>query len=557
MLSNLVVKNFALMERLDVDFNSGLNVLTGETGAGKSILIKALSLLQGERSSLEFIRDQAETAEVIATFSGLTKGVLKALKHLDIEVEDNQLILKRTISRKGNHKVSANGTSLTLQELKTISQELLEICGQHDNQKLTDQEYQRETIDAYGSLEDLTLKVKVKVQEITALKKEKQSLIMDPGQRLQRMDFLKFQISEIKDNWVSSEEEKSLDEKLRKALGSKDLLEACDQVEQGLFGEEYSAITSLERTRRFVSSALKHEPLFKEQEETLNSVISSLEDLGEFFNKYKKSLNADEKSINVIIEKTDQIKKLKRKYGPDLSLIKEKQDSLSTELKKLKDLEETQKKIDQKIKLLESEAMGLAQELREKRKASAQTLSKKVIDQLKDLNMNGAKFSVSFTEKELSLDGIDSIVYEIAPNKGEGLKPLGKIASGGELSRIMLAITRVITEKSDISLYVFDEVDAGIGGDTGKIVGEKMLQVSQGHQVLCITHLPQVAVYANHNFLISKKEENKRTVSEISILDKAGKIREISRMLGGGLAQKQSLENATAMVSEAEKAHKT
>ena len=551
MLTFLKVKNFALIESLELSFTQGFNVLTGETGAGKSILIKALSLLQGQKPSMDFIREQADSAEVQATFSNLSKSLKKLLKDKEIELEEDEIIIKRVISREGSNRVLVNGSVVSIQTLKQIIQECMEICGQHDNQKLLEKSYQLDLVDDFGSLQEKRNQVYDLVKKLSGLRKQRKDLDMDSGSKMQRVDYIKFQVQEIKSAWVSPEEEKSLDEKIKKAQGSKDLTETCNQVQNTLYGEEYSVVSSLERLRNFLKSSTKYEASFGEHEQSIAEIIQSLENVGSYFSRYRKGINADEKSIQAILDKSESIKRLKRKHGENLDLVKEKLTKLQEDLKNLENLEHTLKEIDKQIKVTEDAALKIAKELSEKRKETAAIISKKVSKELQDLNMSGAKFEITIEEGELTSTGINDVSIKIAPNKGEGLKPLDKIASGGELSRIMLALTRTITEKSNISLYVFDEVDAGISGDTGLVVGQKLQEVSLKHQVLCITHLPQVAIYSRQHFLVSKKEQNKRTLSFIDPLDEKGKIEEVARMLGGGIAKKEAVDNAVAMIKAA------
>lgn len=552
MLTFLTVKNFALIESLELDFTDGFNVLTGETGAGKSILIKALALLQGQKSSLDFIREKSEFAEVQATFVNPSKALKAILKEKEIELtEENELIVKRIINKNGQSRVLVNGSVVSLQVLKQIMNETMEICGQHDNQKLLDSSYQLDMVDEYGQLLDDRQKIQELVKKLNSLRKQKKELEMDSGTKVQKMDYMKFQIQEIKASIISPEEEVAMEESLRKALGSKDLIETCAVVEKTLYGEEYSVVSSLERLQNFLKASIKHEPLFQEHMETVEGVVSSLEDLGRFFGKYNKSLNADEKSIQLILDKSEAIKKLKRKYGSDLVTIKEKFETLKKDLKDLENLENTLKELDKQIKATLELAQKEASALSLKRQAIAKTISKAVTKELHELNMSSATFELKIQQEELKSTGIDNIQIMIAPNKGEGLKPLDKIASGGELSRVMLALTRTLTEKTSLSLYIFDEVDAGISGDTGLVVGRKLQEVSKTHQVLCITHLPQVAIFGRNHLVVSKKEQKGRTVSEISPITEDQRIQEVARMLGGGIAKKEAVENAKAMLSAA------
>lgn len=550
MLTYLKVSNFALIEKLEVDFSEGFNVLTGETGAGKSIIIKAVQLLLGDRASSEVIREGSKEAEIQACFN-IKPNIIQLLKQADINVDENHLVVRRVITANGS-KNFINGSLVNLQNLKNIMTQVINICGQHEHQILINPEEQLKLIDNFGDYQFELKELKDCFSKIKNIKKQIDDLTMDADSKEDRIDYLTFQLKEIEEVDPQLEEEQELQEQEQKILGMKDLINVCNYAENCFYGEEVSVISSLEGLASKIKQGLKHDQSLGVMQEKLENLLVELEEVGTFFSQYFKKNNLDSDNLDYVISRLESFKKLKRKYGGSIESVLSKKQEISTELTALKTADSTIANLEKEKKQYLTAYTKLADKINKERIKVANTISEKVTQELQELKMLGSKFEVQVQPlSQLTSKGKDAIVFMIAPNKGEGLKPLEKIASGGELSRIMLALTKVVTERNSISLYIFDEIDAGIGGEAGLVVGKKLQQISSFQQTICITHLPQVAVFANQHLVISKSEINNRTTSQVSpLINKTQKINEIARMLGGNMAKDKALEHAEAMLEQ-------
>ena len=556
MMSFLKVNNFALIDKLELDLKSGFNVLTGETGAGKSIIIKAVQLLLGERASSDIIRKGSESAEVNAIFD-LSPTVKQLLIDNGLPHEDETLVVRRVISS-GSSKNFINSVPVTLQILKTIMTQVVSICGQHDNQILTSDEEQLKLVDEFSSSASQLSELKEIFKKLRSNKQKTDELNKNLEIKEQRMDYLTFQLKEITDVNPSISEEAELSAQEQKLLGSQDLLQLCQLAEQTFYGEDQSVISALEALLKKIKSAVKFDDQLNETQEKIEELVNNLEELGSFFSSYIKKNGLEDNELDYVINRLESLKKLKRKYGGSIEGVLAKQEELQQEYDQLNNSEAELKLLESEKKSLLKEYYSISEVLNKARVKTATQISKKVTQELQDLKMSGSEFKIEVNKlSALTAKGQDQIVFMIAPNKGEGLKPLAKIASGGELSRIMLALTKVITEKLPLSLYIFDEIDAGIGGETGLVVGQKLQEISRQNQTVCITHLPQVAVWADGHFVISKGEINNRVTSKVEQLLKSQDLtQEIARMLGGNMAKAESLDHAQAMIKLAQTSKK-
>lgn len=550
MLTYLKVSNFALIEKLEVDFSEGFNVLTGETGAGKSIIIKAVQLLLGDRASSEVIREGSKEAEIQACFN-IKPNIVQLLKQADINIDENNLVVRRVISSNGS-KNFINGSLVNLQNLKNIMTQVINICGQHEHQILVNPEEQLKLIDNFGDYQVELKELKECFNKIKNLKKQIDDLTIDAESKEDRIDYLTFQLKEIDEVDPQLDEEQELQDQEQKILGMKDLINVCNYAENCFYGEESSVISSLEGLASKIKQGLKHDSSLGVMQEKLENLLVELEEVGTFFSQYFKKNNLDSDNLDYVISRLESFKKLKRKYGGSIESVLLKKQEISTELNALKTADSTIANLEKEKKQYLLSYTKLADKINKERVKVANTIGEKVTQELQELKMLGSKFEVQVQPlSQLTSKGKDAIVFMIAPNKGEGLKPLEKIASGGELSRIMLALTKVVTERNSISLYIFDEIDAGIGGEAGLVVGKKLQQISSFQQTICITHLPQVAVFANQHLVISKSEINNRTTSQVSpLINKNQRINEIARMLGGNMAKDKALEHAEAMLDQ-------
>lgn len=551
MLSFLKVTNFALIDKLELDLKSGFNVLTGETGAGKSIIIKAVELLLGSRVDKETIRQGAEQAEISAVFT-LNDNLKKLLGQHNLDISDNQLIVRRVLSNNGA-KNFINGTPVTGQLLKEIMTQVVSICGQHDYQLLTSDEEQLKLVDDFGDFQLELSQLKVLFSQLKENKKQTDELLKNADIKEQRLDYLTYQLKEILEVNPQPEEESELQAKEQKILGMKDLAEMCRLAEDTLYGEEKSIISATEILLRKIKQSLKHDSELSEDVEKLEEVLNNLEAVGQNLAVYLKRNNLDDEDLDFVINRLESFKKLKRKYGGSIEGVLQKKQELENEKEILENSEQEMARLNKERKRIQGEYQNLSAKIHQARVKIASQISKKVTEELQELKMEGSEFKIQVNQlTALTSKGQDQIMFMISPNRGEGLKPLSKIASGGELSRIMLALTKVITEKIPLSLYIFDEIDAGIGGETGLVVGKKLQQIATHQQTICITHLPQVAVFADQHFVISKKEENKRTTSKVHPLTARAEVEEeVARMLGGNMAKNHGLSHAQAMIQQA------
>lgn len=428
--------------------------------------------------------------------------------------------------------------------------QVVNICGQHEHQILANPEEQLKLIDNFGSYQDKLTELKDLFNKIKTIKKQVDELVMDADTKEQRIDYLTYQLKEITDVNPQLSEEEELQNQEQKIIGMKDLISLCNYAENCFYGDEQSVIGSLEDLLKKIKQGLKHDPHLQEMMEKVEGTISELEDAGKYFKDYFKSNSLDSDNLDYVINRLESFKKLKRKYGGTIELVIQKGEELQKELTLLQTSDKTIADLEKQKKQYLTQYHKLADEISKLRKEVASQISLKVTTELQELKMSGSKFEVQVNPlTQLTSKGKDAIVFMISPNKGEGLKPLEKIASGGELSRIMLALTKVVTEKNSISLYIFDEIDAGIGGEAGLVVGRKLQQIAKFQQTICITHLPQVAVFAAQQMVIEKGENNGRTTSKVNILiNNQQKVEEIARMLGGNMAKDKALDHAQAMI---------
>lgn len=553
MLTFLKVTNFALIDKMETDFTAGFNVLTGETGAGKSIIIKAVELLLGERASVEIIREGAKEAEVQAVFT-IKKHIQDLLNQHNLASSDDSLVVRRVISSSGS-KNFINGNVVNLQILKTIMTQVVNICGQHEHQLLVSPEEQLSLVDNFGDFQLDLKNLKALFSELKQIKKQIDDLCVDADIKEQRIDYLEFQLKEINEVNPQLSEEEELQSQEQKILGMKDLTELCNLAENTFYGEESSVISSLEVLQKKIKNALKHDNSISDIQQKLETTLSDLEEIADYFSSYFKKNNLDDNDLDYVINRLESFKKLKRKHGGSIEQVLQKQQELTTELNRLKTSDKMILDLEKQKKQVLAQYNKLSDTIHEARVKVSNKISEKVTKELQELKMVGSKFEIQIQPlTTLSSKGKDAVVFMISPNKGEGLKPLEKIASGGELSRIMLALTKVVTEKAPISLYIFDEIDAGIGGETGLVVGKKLQEIATNQQTICITHLPQVAVFASNHLVIEKFEKNNRTTSQVTpLINNTQKEQEIARMLGGNMAKNKALEHAQAMIELAHK----
>lgn len=550
MLIHLHVKNLALIEDIEVEFGPGLNILTGETGAGKSVLLGSMQLILGGRTARDMIRTGASCALVELLFQVENKKAEQALNSLGIFTEEGQVLLSRKIMD-GRSINKINGETCTVGQMKAATECLLDIHGQHEHQSLLYQEKQLEILDAYGREKIRPAKeaVRQSYEEYRKYMRALKELDTDEEQRNREKAFLEFEISEIEKAHLVPGEDEELETLYRRLNNGKLILETLQSV-HSLTGYDsgQGAGEAVGTGVRELLRVTEYDTQLESMAETLQEIDGLLNDFNRELSSYVEDLSFDDETFYETEKRLDQINGLKAKYGRTIEEILEYQNTQQQKLEKLARYEENFLEARQNLKKAEEQLEKDSYVLSEIRKDYSKTLTEKIIEGLRDLNFLDVKFRIDFQRKqEFTDNGYDSIEYEISTNPGESVKPLGRIVSGGELSRIMLAIKAILADRDQIETLIFDEIDTGISGRTAQKVSEKMAVIGSCHQVLCITHLPQIAAMADTHFEIEKHQKGSETITEIHPLGERESVRELARLLGGAEITEAVLKNAMEM----------
>lgn len=540
MLSQLFIKNVAIIESAAVDFEGGFNVFTGETGAGKSILIDSINAVLGGRTSRELVRTGAEKATVTAVFSKISEEAAKKLCELGYGPDENgELMVSREISVEGKNICKVNMAPATASVLKQISSVLIDVHGQHDNAALQNPELHIAYIDSFGETENELFAYKEKYRMLRETESAIKKLSLDDSDKAARIDLLKYQTGEIEAAAVTEAEEDELLALSKKIKSSEELIETISETVGVLDGSDERE-GALEGLGLAVKNCEKLAEYFSEFAGTSEKLKNMYYEFEEFANDVKNAadeLDFDPQLQDKTEKRLDEIFRLKRKYGGSVEAMLKYYDKAVKELDNIEFSEEKLDELNKRLAALEKETKSAAEKLSEKRLAASEKFEKRVSEELSYLNMPNVKFSVNFEHGDFSSNGQDGIEFYISTNPGEPLKPLTKIASGGELSRIMLSIKNVLADKDNVDTLIFDEVDTGISGFAAQKVGRKLLQVSRGRQIVCVTHLAQVAAFADNHMLISKNSENGKTFTSVASLDEQGRIDELARIMGGDVTE--------------------
>lgn len=534
MLTNLHVKNLALIEEADVEFGPGLNILTGETGAGKSILLGSINLALGKKMTKEMIRDGAESALVEMIFHIENEAILQKLADLEVEIPDGQLIITRKLS--GGRSISRiNGESCTMARLKEVSSLLLDIHGQHDHQSLLYKEKQLEILDSFGNqrLKGPLAEVEEDWKEYRKLKKELAEYQLGEEERAREISFLEFEINEIDEAELIPGEEEELERQYRKMNNSRTIVQTLNQVYQ-LTGSGEGAGDLCGRAARELGAVAGFDEGLKSLQDTLLDVDAILADFNRDISRYLDDFTFSEQDFYETENRLDLINHLKAKFGNSTEEVLKARDQKQQRLDTLQNYEAIRMRLDQQLKESEKRLLAASEKLSNLRKTCGQELTGEIIVGLKDLNFLDVRFEISFSRtSDYGRNGFDSIEFRISTNPGEAIRPLDKVVSGGELSRIMLAIRTILADQDDTETLIFDEIDTGISGRTAQKVSEKMAEIGGNHQVLCITHLAQIAAMADRHFEIRKQVEDQETLTRIYSLSEEESARELARILGG------------------------
>ncbi|MBI1911907.1 MAG: DNA repair protein RecN [Deltaproteobacteria bacterium] len=557
MLVELSIKDFAIIDSLTISFGHGFNIFTGETGAGKSIIMDAIALILGDRATADIIRESKEEAQVEAMFdvSG-SKGIEAVLNEAGI-AHSPDLIIRRTIQRTGRNKIYINGSLATLVTLTEVGRRLIDVYGQSEHQSLTRPEEHIEVLDSFGGFQSLRAYMSDSYRQYISCKKELDTLLQDSKTSSDKKEFLEFQLKEIKDASLKPNEDVELKKEFERLKNSEKIKNITVQAESAIYSDAGSIVDRLGSIVKALKEVSSFDDKLAKAIEPLESSLFQLEDAGSFLRDYAESIEADPDALENAGARLDLINKLKKKYGPALDDVIKKQETIEAELSGITNLDEKIKGLEANLKSAKEKAAAAAESLSEARKSSAKELEDKIEEELESLGMKGSIFEIA-AESEKNPDGSvrfnekgsDRVSFFISTNPGEGIKPLARIASGGELSRIMLAM-KSVTAKGRVPTLIFDEIDTGVGGAMAQVVGLKLKNVSKFHQVLCITHLPQVAAFADKHFTVAKQQANGRTVSTVTELSDEDRIEQLSIMLGGLKVTETTRKHASELVETA------
>lgn len=554
MLTQLHIENIAVIEKADIEFRKGLTVLTGETGAGKSIIVDSLGAVLGARTSRELVRTGADKGVVTAVFE--TNNADKWLEHNDIDLE-GEIIIQRRISAEGKNSCRVCGVPVSVSQLRELGALLLDIHGQNDGRQLMDEANHLAYLDGYGDYGETIDRFKSAYADYKACKKEIQRLSMDEIEKERMADSLQYQIDELEKAQLKVGEEEELTAKRDLLRNSEKLTEALNGAYNALYAADQNAQSLTDEASALIGRAAVIADDLRETADIIENASSLLFDASERIRDFRDSLEFSPEEYDNIESRLSLIKKLRRKYNMDEEAMLAHLDDCRRKLSELEYAGDMLIKLNKQLEKYVDNCKKIAAELSEKRRAAAESLEKRIVSELKDLSMPSVRFSVSVEplESDVGFDatGADDVKFLISANAGEALGRISKIASGGELSRIMLAMKTVFSKNDPIETMVFDEIDTGVSGIAAQRVGEKMSDLSRGKQVLCITHLPQIAAIADNHDLIEKTERNGRTYTEVRELDRKGRALELARMHGGDNISELTLASAEEQLLAADK----
>ncbi|QUX19019.1 DNA repair protein RecN [Staphylococcus haemolyticus] len=554
MLQTLSIKQFAIIDELEIHFSDGLTVLSGETGSGKSIIIDAIGQLIGMRASSDYVRHGEKKAIIEGIFDiDENKDVIHILHNLDIEIDEDFLLVKREIFSTGKSICRLNNQIVTLQDLRKVMQELLDIHGQHETQTLLKQKYHLKLLDDYA--EDKYLSTKEKYQNVfnqyKSKTKELEELESADQALLQRLDLMKFQYEELEEASLKEGEIEQLEVDIRRIQNSEKLSMALNNAHVTLTDEHAITDRLYELSNHLQSIDDILPDKFSKLKEDIDQFYYTLEDAKHDLYDEMSNTEFDEQMLNELESRMNLLNNLKRKYGKDIYELITYKDKLQNEIAKIENYEESTSQLREEISQLYDEVMLKGKVLSRERRTVARTLRDHIVSEIQNLQMKDANLEISFQLLDKpTIDGIEFVEFLISPNKGEPLKSLNKIASGGELSRIMLALKSIFVQSRGQTAILFDEVDSGVSGQAAQKMAEKMRDIAEYIQVICISHLPQVASMSDHHLLISKASNDDRTTTQVKELENDDKIDEIARMISGASVTELTRENAKEMISQ-------
>lgn len=554
MLQTLSIKQFAIIDELEIHFSDGLTVLSGETGSGKSIIIDAIGQLIGMRASSDFVRHGEKKAIIEGIFDiDNSKEAISVLNELDIDIDEDFLLVKREIFSSGKSICRINNQIVTLQDLRKVMQELLDIHGQHETQTLLKQKYHLKLLDDYAENQYSSVKEQYETtfNEYKEKKKELEELQSADQALLQRLDLMKFQFEELQEASLKEGEITQLESDIKRIQNSEKLSLALNNAHVTLTDEHAITDRLYELSNHLQTIDDIIPGRFKKLKEDIDQFYYTLEDAKHELYDEMSNTEFDEQLLNELESRMNLLNNLKRKYGKTIDELITYQSKLENEIAKIENYEESTSQLKEEIDLLYEKVIKYGQSLSKERRIVARTLREHIVAEIQNLQMKEANLEISFQPLETpTIEGIEFVEFLISPNKGEPLKSLNKIASGGELSRIMLALKSIFVESRGQTAILFDEVDSGVSGQAAQKMAEKMRDIAKYIQVICISHLPQVASMSDHHLLISKMSKNDRTTTQVKELKKEDKIDEIARMISGASVTELTRENAREMIAQ-------
>ncbi len=555
MLTTLYIENIAVIEKTSIDFSQGLNVLTGETGAGKSIIIDSINAIMGQRTSKELVRTGAKTALVTAQFDDVNDTVKAKLKELGYDNEDDDtLILQRSISAAGKSTCKINARPASVTVLKEVAKNLINIHGQHESYELFSPDTHIYYIDSFGELNSELDDYREKYKKYKALKKQLNEANSDESARLHEIDLLTYQTTELFNADVQPDEIEQLENERIVLMNSEKIFTLLNDARELLDGDERTAggVESVESAMNYIQRAASLNVEYESISESITDVYYNLRDCIEAISDAADSVESDPQRLEEIDERLDLLNRLTRKYGCECNELPSLAEKMQTRLEELLSYDKNRDQLEADYKEAENNALVAAQKLSEIRKKTAKVFSERVREEMSFLNMPNVQIVTQFENTDFYEKGTDKIEFLISANPGEPPRPVAKIASGGELSRMMLAIKTVLASTDDIDTLIFDEVDTGISGSAAQKVGMKLKEVSKSSQVLCVTHQAQLAALADAHYLISKQVEDGRTFTQVKLLDFDGRKHELARIIGGVSITDAALAHAESMLKESE-----
>lgn len=549
MLQTLYIENIAVIEKLSVNFERGLNVLTGETGAGKSIIIDAINAVLGQRVTRDIIRTGESSAFVSAQFDDVNQAVKSRLAEMGFDTEDDMLILQRSLNANGKSACKINGRPATVTMLRTIGQSLINIHGQHESYELFSPETHIDYIDSYGACGALLDAYRAKYRQYKILLKKLNEATNDESERLREIDILQFQTQELFDADIQPGEEEALDSERSALMNFEKIFSLLTKAKMSLDGDDNNGgAEALDIAANAMQSAASYNEEYTELADALTDLYYNLRDITEGIGDALDNIESDPRRLEEIEERLDLINRLTRKYNCEADALPSLAEEMQARLEKLLDYDKNRDELTAACREAESEAVLAAKALSRRRREASAEFAERVKEEMRFLNMPNVELVPCFEGISLSAKGADKVELLISANPGEAPRPVAKIASGGELSRMMLAIKTVLADTDTVDTLIFDEVDTGISGSAAEKVGLKLQEVSRGCQVLCVTHQAQIAALADTHYLIKKQVDGGRTFTDVVPLDRDGRVHELARIIGGVNITRAALSHAESML---------